>query len=115
MNEQRGRGKGEDERFCSECGDPVKRVAVVCVHCDAELRPTVGRQGARSGSSLEPEVAGALCYLFAWLTGIIFLMVEKDEQDDVVIIPLVWKRRESQAELFPEPRPEAVIGHETNQ
>ena len=43
------------------------------------------------------------------------VMVEKDEQDDVVLIPLVWKRRESQTELFPEPRPEAVIGHETNQ
>ena len=43
------------------------------------------------------------------------LMVEKDERDDVVLIPLVWKRRESQTELFPEPRPEAVIGHETNQ
>ena len=42
-------------------------------------------------------------------------MVEKDEQDGVVLIPLVWKRRESQTELFPESRPEAVIGHETNE
>ena len=80
MTEQRGREKGEDERFCSECGDPVKRVAVVCVHCDAELRPTVGRQDAWSGTRLEPEVAGSLCYLFAWLTGIIFLLVEKDDE-----------------------------------
>ncbi len=79
MAEQRKREKGEDERFCSECGDPVKRVAVVCVHCGAELGPTVGRQEAWSGTRLEPEVAGFLCYLFAWLTGIIFLLVEKDD------------------------------------
>ncbi|MFV1964743.1 MAG: SbcC/MukB-like Walker B domain-containing protein [Pirellulaceae bacterium] len=43
------------------------------------------------------------------------VMVEKDEQDGVLLIPLIWKKRESQAELFPEPRPEAVIGHETNE
>ena len=80
MTEQRRREKGEDERFCSECGDPVKRVAVVCVHCGAESGPAVGRQVAWSGTRLEPEIAGFLCYLFAWLTGIIFLLVEKDDE-----------------------------------
>ncbi|MHC4402335.1 MAG: SbcC/MukB-like Walker B domain-containing protein [Planctomycetota bacterium] len=43
------------------------------------------------------------------------VMVEKDEHGDVTLLPLMWKKREPQAELFPEPRPEAVIGHETDE
>ena len=74
MTEQRRPEKGEDERFCSECGEVVKKVAVVCVHCGVRLRPTL------AGTGLEPQVAGFLCYLFTWLTGIIFLLVEKDDE-----------------------------------
>ncbi|REJ65678.1 MAG: hypothetical protein DWQ31_17215 [Planctomycetota bacterium] len=43
------------------------------------------------------------------------VMVEKDEHDGVVLIPLIWKKREPQRELFAEPRPEPVIGHETKE
>ena len=37
--EQLVREKGEDEYFCSERGDLVKKAAVFCVHCGVSLRP----------------------------------------------------------------------------
>ena len=80
MTERPRREKREDERFCSECGEPVKRAAVVCVHCGVPLRPSVRGPGARSGTGLEPRVAASLCYVLTWLTGLIFLLVEKDDE-----------------------------------
>lgn len=32
---------------------------------------------AKSSTGLEPNVAGLLCYLGGWITGIIFLIIEK--------------------------------------
>ncbi len=80
MTERPSREKREDERFCSECGEPVKRAAVVCVHCGVPLRPTVAGQQVRSGMGLEPNVAASLSYLLTWLTGIIFLLIERDDE-----------------------------------
>ena len=34
----------------------------------------------KSGSGLEPNVAGFLCYLLWWVTGIVFLVIEKDDK-----------------------------------
>ncbi len=39
-------------------------------HSDAELGPTK--------TGLEPTVAGALCYLLGFVTGILFFLAEKD-------------------------------------
>jgi len=33
-----------------------------------------------SSSGLEPNIAGALSYLFTWLTGLIFLLIEKEDK-----------------------------------
>lgn len=35
---------------------------------------------AKTSLGLEENIAGALCYLLAWLTGIIFFMLEKDNK-----------------------------------
>jgi uncharacterized membrane protein len=35
---------------------------------------------AESSTGLKPNIAGLLCYLFGWITGIIFLVVEKKSQ-----------------------------------
>lgn len=32
-----------------------------------------------SGTSLQPNVAGLLCYVFWWITGLIFYLIEKDD------------------------------------
>jgi uncharacterized membrane protein len=34
----------------------------------------------KTGSGLEQNLAGALCYVLGWLTGIIFLIIEKDNK-----------------------------------
>ena len=33
-----------------------------------------------TSSGLEPKVAGLLCYLAGWITGIVFLLIEKDNK-----------------------------------
>jgi uncharacterized membrane protein len=32
-----------------------------------------------SGTNLEPNVAGALSYAFGWITGLVFFLLEKDD------------------------------------
>ena len=32
-----------------------------------------------SGSSLDPNIKGLLCYLFGWVSGLIFFLLEKDD------------------------------------
>lgn len=32
-----------------------------------------------SGTSLQPNVAGLLCYLAGWITGLVFFLIEKDD------------------------------------
>ncbi len=34
----------------------------------------------KSSTGLEPNVAGLLCYLVWWVTGLIFLLIEKESQ-----------------------------------
>ena len=36
--------------------------------------------GGKSSMGMEPNVAGLLCYLFGWVTGLIFLTVEKENK-----------------------------------
>jgi uncharacterized membrane protein len=33
----------------------------------------------KEGTGLEPNVAGLLCYVLGWVTGLIFLLLEKDK------------------------------------
>jgi uncharacterized membrane protein len=35
----------------------------------------------KQGSGLEPNVAACLCYVCGWITGLIFLLVEKDSAE----------------------------------
>jgi len=32
-----------------------------------------------SGTKLEPNIAGLLCYVAWWITGLVFLLIEKDD------------------------------------
>jgi uncharacterized membrane protein len=42
---------------------------------------TSGAQGSGGGSGLQPNVASLLCYLCGWVTGLIFLLIEKDNKE----------------------------------
>ena len=82
MTEQSGPNIAGNERLCPECGKAVRQAAVVCVHCSVPLTPVTSvaaGASARSGTGLEPNIAAALSYLLTWVTGIIFLVVEKDD------------------------------------
>jgi uncharacterized membrane protein len=52
--------------FCPQCGTPFGAAAG---------GPAVAMPAATPG--LQENVAGALCYLLGWLTGIIFLLIDK--------------------------------------
>ena len=63
--------------FCSKCGSEVAAVAGFCPKCgqpQAGGAVTQTTQGAQSGMS--ENVAGFLCYLVGWVTGIIFFLID---------------------------------------
>ncbi len=40
----------------------------------------MGEEKGKTGTGLEPNVAGLLCYVLGWITGIVFLVLEKDDK-----------------------------------
>ena len=40
----------------------------------------MGDSKGKTSTGLEPNIAGLLCYVVGWITGIIFLVLEKDNQ-----------------------------------
>jgi len=65
--------------FCSKCGAENADDSDFCKQCGA---PTGSAMPVATGSStsLEPNVAGLLCYLFGWVSGLIFFLIEKEDQ-----------------------------------
>ena len=69
--------------FCSQCGTENPEEAKFCSKCGAGLgvtaTPTEGaaKIEAESSTGLSENVAGLLCYVVGWVTGIIFLVLEK--------------------------------------
>jgi uncharacterized membrane protein len=69
--------------FCSKCGTENPEGAKFCSKCGAELgaaaTPTKGaaKPEAESSTGLSANVAGLLCYVATWVTGIIFVVLEK--------------------------------------
>ena len=63
--------------FCKACGQEIGD-AVFCPKCGAN-QGTSGPMSAAGPSSegLDENVAGLLCYVLGWVTGIIFLLVDK--------------------------------------
>jgi len=69
--------------FCPKCGTENPEGASFCPKCGTELRvqakPTEGgaKPEAESSTGMSANTAGLLCYLFTWITGIIFVVIEK--------------------------------------
>ena len=65
--------------FCSECGAEVAAGAGFCPKCGAAQGG--GAVVAHTTQSAQPaiseNVAGLLCYLVGWVTGIVFLLIDK--------------------------------------
>jgi uncharacterized membrane protein len=65
--------------FCGKCGSSVPEGAPFCPQCGAQVgaaSPPVGITPVGS-TGLQENVAGLLSYLLGWLTGIIFLLIDK--------------------------------------
>jgi len=69
--------------YCSKCGAENPDGAQFCSKCGAELgaaaAPAEGgaKPEAETTVGLSPNVAGLLCYVLTWVTGIIFVVLEK--------------------------------------
>jgi uncharacterized membrane protein len=68
--------------FCKACGQEIG-TATFCPKCGANQgtgASPVAASAPAAGSGTEgiqENVAGLLCYLFGWVTGIIFLLIDK--------------------------------------
>ncbi|MBV8630864.1 MAG: zinc-ribbon domain-containing protein [Silvibacterium sp.] len=66
--------------YCGKCGSQVPEGAPFCPQCGAQVGvappPPVAISPAGT-SGLQENVAGLLSYLLGWLTGIIFLLIDK--------------------------------------
>jgi uncharacterized membrane protein len=65
--------------FCPKCGAENAEGSSFCQKCGASLTPEVSKPRGTS-TGLEPNVAGLLCYLLGWITGLIFFLVEKENE-----------------------------------
>jgi len=69
--------------FCSKCGEENPEGAKFCSKCGAGLgvatTPTesAATPEAESSTGLSANVAGLLCYVAGWITGIVFIVLEK--------------------------------------
>jgi len=69
--------------FCSQCGAENPEGAKFCSKCGAELgapaKPSeaVAKPEAESSTGMSANVAGLLCYVAGWITGIVFVVLEK--------------------------------------
>jgi len=67
--------------FCAKCGSSVADGVDFCPKCGASVAgtaPVAGGSGAApAASGLSENVAAMLSYVLGWLTGIIFLVIDK--------------------------------------
>jgi uncharacterized membrane protein len=64
---------------CISCGREIGGVSF-CPNCGAGQGSSVGVGGATTAAGpggLSENVAGLLCYLFGWVSGLIFLFIDK--------------------------------------
>jgi uncharacterized membrane protein/ribosomal protein L40E len=87
-----GNGNDDDSKFCRKCGNPLGSHAggdtVIAQPPPAPApvsRPTatplpeVKAQGG-STTELPPNIAHFLCYVAGWVTGVVFLIIEKKDR-----------------------------------
>lgn len=64
--------------FCSKCGSEVATGAGFCPKCgEAQSGGAVVQTTQSAQSGMSENVAGFLCYLFGWVTGLIFFLIDK--------------------------------------
>jgi uncharacterized membrane protein len=65
--------------FCKACGQDIGDAAF-CPKCGANQgagAPATAGSGESPTAGIEENIAGLLCYLFHWVSGLIFLLLDK--------------------------------------
>jgi uncharacterized membrane protein len=83
---------GDNDKFCASCGanrvpgaptgqpEPTPPPPVYqAAPAQSQATPNSSVSGD-SSTGMKANIAGLLCYLFGWITGIIFLVIEKKSQ-----------------------------------
>ena len=60
--------------YCPKCGAENPWTAKFCFKCGAEIAAS---GASESSTGLSPNIAGLLCYVVGWITGIVFAVIEK--------------------------------------
>jgi len=64
--------------FCGKCGGEVATGATFCPKCgEAQTGGAVVQTTQSAQPGMAENVAGFLCYLLGWVTGIIFFLIDK--------------------------------------
>jgi uncharacterized membrane protein len=64
--------------FCSKCGVEVAAGVAFCPNCgQAQVGGQVMQTSQSADSGMAENVAGLLCYVLGWVTGIIFFLIDK--------------------------------------
>ena len=64
---------------CTKCGAMVAENAGFCPSCGAAQAGTGGAasSSAMTQTGMKENIAGLLCYVFGWVTGLIFFFIDK--------------------------------------
>ncbi len=68
--------------FCPKCGTENTGGEKFCPKCGAPFAPGAPGATGRPGSTIDMDqnVAGLLCYLVGWITGLVFYLIEKENK-----------------------------------
>ena len=62
---------------CTKCGAAVADNAGFCPACGAPQAAGVSPANAGVQSQMDEKIAGLLCYVLGWVTGLIFFIIDK--------------------------------------
>ena len=65
--------------FCSGCGSEVGSDVAYCPKCGRPISSSASAAppAVAAGTGLQENVAGLLCYVLGWLTGLVFFLIDK--------------------------------------
>jgi uncharacterized membrane protein len=63
--------------YCSKCGSEVQPGVAFCPKCGQSISGEHVPQAVASSPGMAENVAGLLCYVLGWVTGIIFFLIDK--------------------------------------
>ena len=72
--------------FCAKCGTALTEGTSFCASCGTPVGPAAGGPAApaAAATAMSSNVAGLLCYILGFVTGIIFLVIEPYKNDKFV-------------------------------